>query len=1303
MKYNISDYNDLEQINTYAKTLSGPDNETLSAENYLLAVVNILTDEPIPSSVFKFGFNTFLSSMTRELSAVCECYNVSIQDAKEYLTPIIKEIYDPVCDEYTMDLLLEKAHIIKQSYDYTYLSPACLLEAVLESNTEHIRECKFADKKHPVENDLAFEIYNDLLEQAKAACGSEDGLVTAEKFLWVVCNAVNNLSEDDLDTPIKDVTCAILEKSERVFEDFSISPTLLQPLLTEYIVNTKGTTEDISRMFFYKQSADEERQKRHLKNPSPDHLLDAILADFSDVHKDIFEKHNELYKQLGPCKNSEPIILGDDEYDCFVDYQSDVVYLDDIDAKAAEENPQDSFKMLLSCNVGTSKVIRERLSSVIFGQDNAINTVASGFYHAHIREMTGKNVRKPYATFLFAGPPGVGKTFLAETLAKSLNLPFRRFDMSEYIHHEANIEFCGSDKVYKGAKKGNFTSFIEEYPQCVVLFDEIEKAHSSITNLFLQMLDAGVIRDNYSDKELSLENVWMIFTTNAGKQLYENSEASDLSSISRKVVIQALKDDINPTTNAPYFPAAICSRFASGNVVMFNHITPHNLMGIARNEIESSASLFTDKSGIDVEIDEHLYTAILLAEGGSADARTIKNRADTIFYNELYEFFRHSLNHAFDFDILKLENLKIQVDLSDAKPEITELFEQNGNLKALVFSSKPTADSLAKKSDKCEILCAGTIKEANDIMRKNDISVIFVDLNHGLSKMDENYLNISDESSAARDFLQQLRQENSSIPVYLLETKKHTFTEEERISFGNQGVRGIIPIVKNPELESQMKEICTSIHEQQSVIRLARENKVVSYETAQRLSEDEKTAEIILFDFKLTTAVDSKDSQNILSNISKPDVRFNQVIGAEDAKQELAYFVEYLKDPKKYIGTGVKAPKGVLLYGPPGTGKTMLAKAMAGESDVTFLCAEGNQFLKGTVGGGSKAIHDLFRTARKYAPAILFIDEIDAIAKERTGTGSNEETLTALLTEMDGFQNQTAKPVFVLAATNFTVEEGTKKSLDPALMRRFDRRIYVDLPDRDDRIKFMTMKIKSNPAFDISEEMIENLAVRSTGMSLAALDSVFEFSLRMVIRSKKTIVTDSVLDEAFETFNYGDKRKWNEEALLRTARHEAGHAVICSENGETPSYITVVPRGDHGGYMQHSTDEAKCIFTKDDLLARIRTSLGGRAAEIVYYGAENGLSTGAAGDLINATTLARKMVELYGMDDSLGLVACVAQEEMTPEIRSAVNKILVTEMNNAIEAIRSNKETIDKLTDALVNKNHLTSNEINKILKKQAL
>ena len=265
------------------------------------------------------------------------------------------------------------------------------------------------------------------------------------------------------------------------------------------------------------------------------------------------------------------------------------------------------------------------------------------------------------------------------------------------------------------------------------------------------------------------------------------------------------------------------------------------------------------------------------------------------------------------------------------------------------------------------------------------------------------------------------------------------------------------------------------------MVKLAKENKLISFETAQTISKNGKNAEIKLFDFEMVVAVESEDAKNDLSSVSKPNVHFDDVIGARDAKKELTYFVEYLKNPKKYMGTGVKAPKGVILYGPPGTGKTMLAKAMACEAGVTFIAAEGNQFLKKYVGEGSEKVHELFKTARKYAPSILFIDEIDAIAKERKGgvnAGSNgEETLTAFLTEMDGFINDPSKPVFVLAATNFDVEPGKDKSLDPALMRRFDRRVYIDLPNKDDRIRFLKMKIEKNHALDISNTQIDNIAL----------------------------------------------------------------------------------------------------------------------------------------------------------------------------------------------------------------------------------
>ena len=304
---------------------------------------------------------------------------------------------------------------------------------------------------------------------------------------------------------------------------------------------------------------------------------------------------------------------------------------------------------------------------------------------------------------------------------------------------------------------------------------------------------------------------------------------------------------------------------------------------------------------------------------------------------------------------------------------------------------------------------------------------------------------------------------------------------------------------------------------------------------------------------------------------------------------------------------------------------------------------------------------------------------------------------------MDGFVNDPSRPVFVLAATNFDVTPGSDKSLDPALMRRFDRRVYIDLPNKEDRIRFLKMKIEKNPALDISEGQIDNISMRATGMSLAELDSVVELALRSAIREGSTKVTDAILEEAFETFNSGEVKKWDISQLQRVARHEAGHALLCWMNGQTPSYLTIVARGNHGGYMQHAEQEGKAIYTKDELLGRIRTSLGGRAAEIVYYGQRDGISTGASGDLASATETAQRLVCVYGMDESFGLAvvhSAAANGAMSLEVRTAVNRILEEQMAEAVRLIRENRDKIDALVDVLLEKNHLNGTQIHETLSK---
>jgi len=943
------------------------------------------------------------------------------------------------------------------------------------------------------------------------------------------------------------------------------------------------------------------------------------------------------------------------------------------------------------------KKIREELQRVIFGQDKAINTFASGYFQAGMAELMGKQKKRPRATFLFAGPPGVGKTFLAETVAETLGLPYRRFDMSEYSDKEATLQFSGSDKVYRNGKPGNVTSFVEKHPKCVLLFDEIEKAHLNVIHLFLQMLDAGRLRDSYNDNEVSFSDALIIMTTNAGKQLYE--ECEDLSAVSRKVVLAALEKDVNPVTKEAFFPAAICSRFATGNVVMFNHMEAHNLKAIVEQEMKRNAEDIKEQLQIECKIDDSVYTALLLAEGGAADARTVRSRAETFFNSELYELFRFVGSEKVNTDINCIEKIHIFIDLQSAADEVKNLFCMESRAKALVVADKETVAKCMTYCDEAELIGAQNADDAVEVLKNNSIDFVLLDMEYGAEDKVGKPLNVADVQTPAREFCCFMQSQNKALPLYMLEKEESCLSTEETNSFLSQGIRKVVRLRDMDAFAAEMKNVVSCLHQHASMEKLARENKLITFETAQTLSEDGTAAEIRLFDLKLDVAVDADDAKNILSAVSKPDVRFEDVIGAKDAKEELKYFVEYLKNPKKYMGTGVKAPKGIIFYGPPGTGKTLLAKAMACEAGVTFIAAEGNQFLMRSLGEGPEKVHQLFRTARKYAPSILFIDEIDAIAKERgTEMSGDTGTLTAFLTEMDGFSTDPSRPVFVLAATNFDVEPGSRKSLDPALMRRFDRRICIDLPDKEDRMQFLQMKIKKNQALQISAQQVENIATRANGMSLAELDSVVELALRSAIRAGQTIVGDALFEESLETFNNGEVKQWDASQLERVARHEAGHALVSMLGGEKPTYLTIVARGSHGGYMQHAPQEGKAIYTRDELLARIRTSLAGRAAEIVYYGTQDGISTGASGDFASATSMAHQMICTYGMDDEFGLAVIpdmiAADGTMSVEVRKRINCILKEQMQETVRLISENKDRIDSLVQELLAKNHLNAAEI---------
>lgn len=946
------------------------------------------------------------------------------------------------------------------------------------------------------------------------------------------------------------------------------------------------------------------------------------------------------------------------------------------------------------------KTAQSKLLKIVFGQDQAINAFVSGYFQAELISLTGKPHNGPKATFLFAGPSGVGKTFLADNAAHELAVPYMRFDMSEYADHEANLQFAGSSGIYKDSHPGYVTGFVQDNPNSILLFDEIEKANLSVIHLFLQILDAGRLRDNNTNKEVDFSNTVLIFTTNAGRKVYENPDNDPLSSVPRKQILEALATE-KDGNGMPLMPASIVSRFASGNVLMFNRMEAHTLLRIAQNEFDFFAKTLNEKLGLRVTYTANVLYSLLFSEVAKVDARTIRGKTSNFFSQETYELLR-LLTAKKGVGMANLEEIHFDVELpQDAK--IRGLYDSLQNPNVLVFSDNEAICQKAK-ADGLVVHFAHEIGAAKTILFNHTVTAVFCDIKCGLKETRQGVLNIEDADSEGINFLHYMV-DNLHIPVYLISMEEGDISAEEELSFVRRGARGRV-FVNGEEgynLPAVLADKCNIAYQQNKLSELARANKVLSFQTAQSVSADGRIATITLFGLSLALAPDSDDSQHLNAASS---VRFSDIIGAKDAKGELAYFVEYFKDPIGFMRRGVRAPKGILLYGPPGTGKTMLAKAMANEAGVTFIAAEGNEFLKKYMGEGPQKVHDYFAMARRYAPAVLFVDEIDAIGKNRDNSEVAQHTadvLTAFLTEMDGFHTQSDKPVFVMAATNVSLDDG-KSALDPALLRRFDRRILVDLPTKPDREQFIRYKLAKTNLVSLSEEQIRNIAMRSTGMSLADLDSVFELAMRNAIKSHNNVVDDACFEDAFEQYHYGDVKKWDNAELLGTARHEAGHALLYWLGGQNPSFVTVVARGNFGGYMQHADNEDKGKYTRQELLYLIRVSLGGRAAEVVYYGEEEGVSTGASSDLEHATQLALSMITRYGMDDlglgTFGLDS--ADPEYAAQIRARVNQILQQEYANAKQLIADNRKAIDALVAALLEKNQLKEEEIDAIFSANA-
>ena len=447
---------------------------------------------------------------------------------------------------------------------------------------------------------------------------------------------------------------------------------------------------------------------------------------------------------------------------------------------------------------------------------------------------------------------------------------------------------------------------------------------------------------------------------------------------------------------------------------------------------------------------------------------------------------------------------------------------------------------------------------------------------------------------------------------------------------------------------------------------------------------------------------------------SAEGIKFDDVAGEDEAKENLTEIVNYLHDPSKYKDIGASMPKGILLVGPPGTGKTMLAKAVAGEANVPFFSMSGSEFVEMFVGMGASKVRDLFNQAKEKAPCIVFIDEIDAIGQKRSGGqyGGNDEreqTLNQLLTEMDGFEGNNG--VIILAATN------RPESLDPALTRpgRFDRRVPVELPDlkgREEILKVHARKIKV--AEDVDFSKIARMASGASGAELANI--VNEAALRAV-RDGRRFATQADLEESIEVVIAGYQKKnaiMTDHEKKIVSYHEIGHALVAARqtNSAPVQKITIVPRTSGAlGYTMQVEEGNHYLMTKEEMENKIATLTGGRAAEEVVFGS---VTTGASNDIEQATKLARAMITRYGMSDEFGMVALetvtnqylggdaslACSAETQTKIDQQVVALVQKQHDKAVKILMDNREKLDQLATYLYEKETITGEEFMRILNK---
>ncbi|MCR5175512.1 MAG: AAA family ATPase, partial [Anaerovibrio sp.] len=785
------------------------------------------------------------------------------------------------------------------------------------------------------------------------------------------------------------------------------------------------------------------------------------------------------------------------------------------------------------------------LCANVRGQNEAIHYFVQGVFKGQF--MPDTYAQAINNIFLFSGPPKIGKAHLAYVAAEVLGREILEVNLDANAAETLAEDLANT--VSGNAGTGRVTKFVAENPNGILLFKNIDKASPRVVSAISKIIETGGIVNPSGKLEISFVDTIMIFTTNVGTDIYFSEEYCAVQQ--KSIVLPVFAEELAESEFPMIF---FYEYFKDDHIIFFRELKANHIVELIDQSFFDFAVEIQKQYGYELKLDPEMINLCLYHQCNIIDASTVLSLSRDFLKNEFYELSRH----LEDKKLKRLKKVIFTVEEQSEDSPFYSLFSFPEKPKAMVVADKGKYNTLME-NEYIDYFLVQDIDEVVKTLSEENISFVLLDLLCGGDNQEMQGLSLEDESFDGRVIFDILRDNLPNLPVYIIQQEGISMADYS--TFLQMGAFGSVDLeTKGEEVLLQLLMIARDILIQKNFDVLQREGLVLNYNTSQKLSEDGLTAEITFYDFEFKKIKAPEPLDEYLEPVDE-EIHFDDIVGSKKAKADLKYIGEYLTNPEVFVMKYHSVPGGVLLFGLADAGKALLGRALATETNACLLMINPSNLVNLTPEENCQLLRDLFERAIKEAPAVILMDKLDLVV--------NSGGLGAVNTIINGIKNirECGSPVIFIGNLNWEHSTVTDENsnFDPELLHLLEYKIYVSLPDRDERIAGITKALKEKGIDTISDTLIQNIADRVLGHSIADINDFISLASRMALKQQKELNSD-ILSDALDELTYGQKREWDEIDYFSTAVHEAGHAYMLWRTGEESSFVTIVGREDYGGY-----------------------------------------------------------------------------------------------------------------------------------------